>query len=169
MLYKNWSEICEVEDVHLRLAVALSVDQEFLGKIAQGFPNLFTETKPDRVGPFPLSYLKQLADIWCAQDGEDRSTLDKCFKKVGLPSILWAHPEADVFQAKNCLVLNVTDEQYAELLKHYQEGICFPYIGQTVVVDNTSYYTGWVNSEGTGHNFGKDITLFPANLVNVNA
>ena len=72
MLYKNWSVICQHPDVHFRLAVALSKDEGFLRLVSFGFPELFTEEEPKHVGPFPLSYIKEVVTLKMEEPGDYR-------------------------------------------------------------------------------------------------
>lgn len=168
MTYKNWLGICAIENIHFRLAVALSNDKEFLGKIAQVFPNLFTNIKPEHPGPFPLSYLREIADKWCQKNGEDQSTLYNGFAMIGFPSVLWAHPENEVYDPETSIVLKMTNDDYWEYNARYREHrVCFPYINHLVVLNGTRYYTGWVNSDGVTDDACKDIYLFPADLVDI--
>jgi hypothetical protein len=167
MTYLNWPEICMVENVHFRLAICFSNDPEFLGKIAQVFPNLFTETEPENNGPFPLSYLKRVADAWCAKSGEDRSTLHQAMDEVGIPSVLMAHPDSDIYDPGECLPLTLKDQEYAELRKKYVDGVCFPYELNRAEVYGVAYYTGWVNGEGVKDTDHKEMYLFPADLVDI--
>ena len=173
-MYKNWIEICKIGNPYFRLSIASSTDQSFLKKVALGFPELFTETKPEREGPFPLSYLRDFADRWDTQEalGEDLSTLGNGFELIGFPNILCAHINASVYDANYCIAMPAeiaAAETYARLSQDFRARVCFPYSLKTVVVAGQQFYVGWVNPDGVREDDGKDITLFPVELVDPNS
>ena len=180
MFYKNWPNICKIENPHFRLAVALSDDQVFLYKIANAFPELdiLTEEKPEHKGPFPLSYLREIAAFWCKNSqagGEDLSTFYILCDEIGMPTILCAHPNADVFD-DHCLVMpteisNAT--RYQELCHAYYDtdlnSTGFPDRLIPIQVNGESFYLGWINDGGAKNNDEKDMYIYPATLVDTNA
>lgn len=61
MLFKNWPQICEIENPIMRLWISYEENQATLSKVQLGFPHLFTDTREEgKTGPFPLSHLRRL-------------------------------------------------------------------------------------------------------------
>ena len=167
MLYKNWPEICKVENLHFRLAVALATNQEFLGKIAQVFPNLFTETKPEHPGPFPLSYLREMANRYIAE-GNDHSVLEYPMTDVGLSAVYLVEKKTDGWDKNNVLTApGWFEEHHAYFREEYERGT-FPLELFRVQINDegTVYYLGYV--AGDDHPNGKHMLLYPSNLVDEN-
>jgi hypothetical protein len=168
MLYKNWPEICRIENLHFRLAVSLSTDPEFLGKLAQAFPNLFQETKPEKDGPFPLSYLREVGNNYCAVDGQDRSCIDNAMDRIGFPCVLLVK---DPEQYDEGTVLAMPPGWYENdfpILKDQYERGSFPFDLYSLKIDEeeeTIYYLGLVDDD----NNLPAVYLYPAALVDENA
>jgi hypothetical protein len=57
-MYKNWTAICEIENVWLRMLVALTEDDLVLAKLIKGFPELFCEGKTELKIPFSALKVK---------------------------------------------------------------------------------------------------------------
>ena len=72
---------------------------------------------------------------------------------------------------------DMSEERYRSLSKKYETNPpLFPYTLEMVVVDGVNYYVGWINEAGARDNGGgdrgnanKDMYLYPADLVDVNA
>ncbi len=159
LLYKNWSAICLYPDVHLRLAVALSTDEEFLRKISLGFPELFTEQEPERVGPFPLSYLKEVVTRNMETPRDYSNGHGELVTEVGLPHTCMGHAG----DAELSFPPNFYRDEFPKLLKVSEEHGYFPFHLHEVVVEGTRYFMG-VPMEDY-----EDVVLFPADLIDVNA
>ena len=167
MLYKNWPAICQIGNLHFRLAVALATDEEFLSKIAQVFPNLFTETKPEHPGPFPLSYLREVASRYCAVDGQDRSCIDEPMNQIGMPHVLLVN-DPDGWDEGSVLTAPGWFEKHLDMFREEYERGSFPFDLYRVQINDegTIYYLGLVNHGDNG--IDPHIYLFPVDLVDEN-
>jgi hypothetical protein len=164
MLYKVWSEICKVPDVHLRLFLALCTDQQLLSKTALGFPEFFTDNKPERDGPIPLSALKEIAA------GLDQDTLlNDVSGEYGLPSFNYAHPDSGQMGVGAIPMPKEIVSEYVHYSTRYNETGGFPFNLDKVNLNGMDYYVGWVNSTGVQVDHEKDFYVFPCDLVDVNA
>ncbi len=172
MLYKNWKEICKIENAYFLLAVALATDIKFLGDLAIGFPHLFTDIKPEHPGPFPLSFLRKIAD-----SAQDIHSLDEIFLEYGLPAIPYAHRESFYFRTmeerdeKPVLWMGsaMSQEEYNVWSEKYTAAYpLFPYTLETLTIDDVNYYVGYVNTNGPDVDELKDMYLYPTDLVDVN-
>lgn len=166
MLYKNWPEICHIGNLHFRLAVSLATDEEFLGKIAQVFPNLFTEHEIKLPGPFPLSYLREMANRYIAA-GNDHSVLEDPMVDVGL-SPVYLVEKTEGWDEDNVLTApGWFEEHHAYFREEYERGT-FPLELFRVQINDegTVYYLGYV--AGDDHPNGKHMLLYPADLVDEN-
>ena len=67
-MYKNWPEICKVENDLLRLLVATTKDEHVLAGLEKGFPELFSEEASDL--KVPASALRHAAQEWSRQHYE---------------------------------------------------------------------------------------------------
>ncbi|MDZ4296521.1 MAG: hypothetical protein U1A16_04095 [Patescibacteria group bacterium] len=57
-MYKNWPEICKIDDFYLRLCISFSRDEETLRVLHRGAPHLFVSSEMPRV---KLSQLRAYA------------------------------------------------------------------------------------------------------------
>ncbi len=174
MIYKNWLGICQVTNVHFRIALCYARGEEFLARLALGFPELFTNIQPEHPGPFPLSYLREVADAYKAKEGEGAmSHIQDGLEEAGMPYVSWAHPKSSMFNPETALALDIDTAEYQKFLEAYEldSRDMFPYTLHGVSVKNNLYYLGWVNPSGAeeGMEHERDIYLFPADLVDTSA
>jgi hypothetical protein len=169
VLYKNWQAICDLENPHFRLTIALSNDEEFLGKIAQVYPNLFTEVAPQQNGPFPLSYLREIVKR-AMETPDDYSDGAATLSLVGFPHVFYekdysnkdGYPkEMSPSEVENTLLMppGFFERVYPELVKVCNEQGYFPFHLHEVIMEGTRYFLGIALEEYS------DVYLFPADLV----
>jgi hypothetical protein len=164
MLYKNMVEICKLKDVYLRIFAVMCTDTELLERLSNGFPELFTDTKPVREGPIPLSALKKIASSL----GEETS-LDEVSHKYGLPSFSCAHPTSDMFKYGAIPMPQEIVDVYEFHVVRNKQGKGFPFDTDKVTIDGIEYYIGWINPSGVNADSEKDFYIFPCAYVDMNA
>ena len=107
-LYRNWHAICAITDPHLKLCVSLTKDESLLAKLALGFPELFTEEKPEHEGPWPLSVLRRaVKDSY--DEAHDVSTANEVLTTLGFP-VIQAATEPEKMEAGWTMRLSPDDE-----------------------------------------------------------
>ncbi|OGG50246.1 hypothetical protein A2763_04690 [Candidatus Kaiserbacteria bacterium RIFCSPHIGHO2_01_FULL_54_36] len=172
-MFKNWKAICKVESSYLRLLMLTASEPE-LAKLQRGFPELFQEEKPEHPGPFPLSFLRKIAedlkadcfqgdphptDAWC----DIANALPNQFHDVGLPSEFCVHPDhKDNFSAGHRLMSAELIKAYSKLHKGYQIDMIFPWGLRIVHWDGVPYFLG-------DFDHCKSFLVYPAALVDVNS
>jgi len=84
-MYKNWLEICNEPDIHLRLLVGMTSNADTLRGLEKGFSHLFTETEQSEPC-IPYSVLSGICKDECAKD-EEANLIDS-LGSVNLPNFV---------------------------------------------------------------------------------
>ncbi|MDP3793186.1 MAG: hypothetical protein Q8R07_00335 [Candidatus Uhrbacteria bacterium] len=156
------------------LAIALCDNEDDLTRAEKAFPECFLPEPAQHPGPFPLSLIRQLCDEHCLQDDHALSdfSLNDGVRLLGLPHVLCAHPDSKHFERTGAIAMPQTiNEMYAELVERTgpRNDYCFPRALHEVVIDATRYYMGWIYPDDTGDPDNRDMILWPAACIDVNA
>lgn len=174
-MFKNWKAICEVRNPHL-LGLILAADETELNKLALGFPELFQQEKPEHPGPFPLSFLRKVADDFKAECvtpdkhpaeawADVTTDLPIVLEEVGLPAEWCVHPkgrEAGVFGENPHMMSDELVRNYHKLCKGYRRDMVFPWGLRIIHWDGVPYFLGPFDHL-------KSFLVYPVALVDVNA
>lgn len=167
-MYKNWKVICGITDPNLRLFVALCNDEVTLAKVAKGFPELFVAEKPEHPGPFPISYLRGIANERLStgvEIGEVASSMYEIMHRVGLPFFWYGDPSKEVVK----IDIPISAEHrttFEELRSAASKVESFPWGLNKITVNGVEYYTGlWTGDDASDI----DVDIYPAALVDEKA
>lgn len=83
-MYKNWREICQVQDVWLRMLVSTTEDPDILERLANAFPKLFSQEQV--VLEVPFSALKAKA-YETSKETDGLVYMKDVLEPFGIPSI----------------------------------------------------------------------------------
>lgn len=163
-LYKNWKGICQLNDTNFKLWVSLCNNWGLLNKLAAGFPELFTQDKPEYEGPFPLSVVRRVAD---SEDpnGDNPSNWDELLRDVlGLPWFTCA----PVGSGKDFIpmpmeIIEKMENGEIPLIGHRRKP-SFPETLERITIGGIEYYIGF-NWWGTE----VELQLYPCALIDENA
>ncbi len=167
-MYKNWKAICGITDPNFRLFIALCTEQETLLKIAFVFPEFFVAKKPEQPGPFPLSYLRRVADSHFKDGreiGEVASDMPDIMLGVGMQHFYYGSPDKTAVPIH--FPLTIEHRSKLKELRRVAEKIeCFPWGLNRIVINGTEFFTGlWTGDDADDI----DVDVYPTALVDVNA
>jgi hypothetical protein len=74
--FRNWNQICKIDDLNLRLALALIQDQNLLEGLRRGFPHCFS-SKPTKQPLVPASVLRVRARQESVKEDSSYSDLQR--------------------------------------------------------------------------------------------
>lgn len=165
MRYKNMSQICRIRDLNLRIFAALCKDTELLEKLSMGFPELFTDTKPEGEGPIPLSAVKEIVNGL-----PEDTTLDMVSSQFGLTAFSCAHPDTIVYSIGESIPMPIDiTQEYASHEERILRTNGFPFDLHRITINGVEYYMGWINPDGVRADHEKDFYIYPCELVDENA
>ncbi|MEK7133723.1 MAG: hypothetical protein AAB804_01490 [Patescibacteria group bacterium] len=174
-MYKNWKAICAVRNPHLKRLIITANEKE-LGRLAQGFPELFLEKEQEHSGPFPLSLLRKVADdlkakcfrpdrhpndVW----GDIIPGLPLALGEIGLDSEWCVHPEGNesgVFGENPHMMSDELIRNYRKLYKGYRRDMVFPWGLRIVHWEEVPYFLG-------DFDHLKCFLVYPAAMVDLNS
>jgi hypothetical protein len=98
-LFKNWPEICRIQDSHVMAALAwVDLESDEAKKLARGFPECFSDSQIQV--PVPLSVLREYADsVAMAEEGHPADDMLESYgalKHFNIPSIEFATDPSDL-------------------------------------------------------------------------
>lgn len=166
-LYKDWRAICALTNVHLKLLVSLATDEEFLKKLARGFPELFTDEEPDQKnGLWPLSVLRMIVAESIRNDPHPDSAsiisaydeLSSVFPWVGACGPLTSEGFSDP------LILTREEAQQVSYYERLDDRGVFPFGLIKVAVQGNDYYIGMPVNDYVDSDTIR-VYLFPCVLV----
>jgi len=162
MSYKNWSAICAITDQNLKFCVACSTDEKVLEGLQRGFPELFTEEKPEHDGPWPLSVIRRAFDTRAPNITEE----ELLSGELEIPFVYAVGPSCPQGERDGRLILTTSEEN--ELLEGWEEAEetkFFPYNLGCFWVNDEKYYVAYYSTLETW----VWAILVPATLVDENS
>lgn len=179
-MYKNWKAICKVSNPQLQLLM-LTADDATLKKLRRGFPELFVSERPEQPGPFPLSYLRRLADDFKAKHFAENKLMheDDLWNEIvcELPEVMKAVGMMHFFCQPPCEEkdelrggIQVSAEGFNRCWKKFHGGYTrkkiFPWELRLTHIDGIPYFLGEFSAE---YNEPGDFSIYPAALVDLGA
>jgi hypothetical protein len=162
-LYRNWPAICALSNHHLMLFAATANEEE-RAKLALGYPELFTEEKPEQDGPWPLSVIRR---VLVEKKTEEDGVHEILERELGLICIAVEGSLKLVFHGE---AMPISDDEGREISRLWDEGYdTFPEKTHRVTINGVEYYLGMVDNANQTHPQEVNAFVYLCSLVDENA